>query len=797
MNLKALRDHYIRIDARSLGAFRIAMGAVLIGDLVRRYADLTAFYSNDGVLPNHNHLFNLRETGRVFSVYHAFSTPGENAFAFLLTLLVYVAFLVGYKTRAMHAVALFCLVSLSARNILTENAGNYLAIALLAFTVFLPLGSRFSIDALKASFSARREKNDAGLNDRSRSSPLEADAELAALRGQTLALGRGAGWSPVSLAALATLVQIAIVPLVVSLKQNPHAEWRDGTALASALFIESWVSEVGASVRGSLPLGVIKGLSSFIHYAGFAIPALLAVPPLAAGGREGAAGKLHLVGGALRALAGLTLLVYGVLVAVLFDFGLYGWSIAAASMLVLVPSTWDLGARIATRPSRRVTLIYDADCGVCFWLCRLLRRLDSVGHITFQGNDSLSPAFGATYREGGAPKLRARDASGKDVERDIPKELTPELAAGTLILVDAKGRARTHLAATILVARALPLGWLHVLLLGAVAVVVGIYWLFVRAMHLFGAVVLMLIEVAGLVTTGVFGLVFGVLFARAETLAAARSRIAKLRERGWLRRLRSSDETPLAETAPGAFYDWPYLFVARRRHRISAALGLGSCGVPAPDKSSNEPATPPPPSPALRLVRRVFAVAREAIVVPVFIAMLAQTAHANALPTLASAIPRNDALAAIATWPRMLAHWDLLAGAVPREAGVFVVDAQTRGGQSIDLLTGREPVMDQASMRGTGLGQMWNSYLARIATKEYEGFQRAFRDYLAKGGPLAGGRTGDQVIVGFDAYWVVDTTPRFGQRTRVSQVVARDKVLTHSRGGRMNLERMPGILRRP
>ena len=60
--LKALKDHYLRIDARSLGLFRVLFGLVLIGDLLRRWVWLRDFYSNEGVLPNHNHLFNLIHT---------------------------------------------------------------------------------------------------------------------------------------------------------------------------------------------------------------------------------------------------------------------------------------------------------------------------------------------------------------------------------------------------------------------------------------------------------------------------------------------------------------------------------------------------------------------------------------------------------------------------------------------------------------------------------------------------------------------------------------------------------------
>ena len=104
--LKALRDHWLRIDARSLGLFRLAMGLCLLGDLLRRAAWIDAFYTNDGVLPNYAHLTMLGEGARVWSVLHAFSSVGEAQTAFCFILFFYACFLVGWHTRVFQVVAL-------------------------------------------------------------------------------------------------------------------------------------------------------------------------------------------------------------------------------------------------------------------------------------------------------------------------------------------------------------------------------------------------------------------------------------------------------------------------------------------------------------------------------------------------------------------------------------------------------------------------------------------------------------------------------------------------------------------
>ena len=121
-------------------------------------------------------------------------------------------------------------MSLGGRNVLLGNAGDHLAIALLAFTAFLPLGSRFSLDSLRASLAARDEKGPPALNDRRRPDPDAIDA------------ARAPGWTPTSLAAFATLAQIAAVFLVMGLLQRRAGVWREGSALHYALNVERWVS---------------------------------------------------------------------------------------------------------------------------------------------------------------------------------------------------------------------------------------------------------------------------------------------------------------------------------------------------------------------------------------------------------------------------------------------------------------------------------------------------------------------------------------------------------------------------
>ena len=93
-----LRRSYFEIDPRTLGLARIAIASVLLVDLVKRWLALSIFYTNQGLIPNHSMLW--RPVRRyTLSFLFALSERHEVQIAFALIALVYVCFLIGYRTR--------------------------------------------------------------------------------------------------------------------------------------------------------------------------------------------------------------------------------------------------------------------------------------------------------------------------------------------------------------------------------------------------------------------------------------------------------------------------------------------------------------------------------------------------------------------------------------------------------------------------------------------------------------------------------------------------------------------------
>jgi hypothetical protein len=109
-----LRRHYLSIDPRTLGLWRVAIALLLLMDLAKRSQIVSTFYINEGLIPNHRVLWRpMRE--HMLSFLFTFTERGEVQIVFLAIALVYVGLLIGYRTRLMHGLSWLSLVSLQVR----------------------------------------------------------------------------------------------------------------------------------------------------------------------------------------------------------------------------------------------------------------------------------------------------------------------------------------------------------------------------------------------------------------------------------------------------------------------------------------------------------------------------------------------------------------------------------------------------------------------------------------------------------------------------------------------------------
>ncbi len=221
-----LVEIYATADPRSLAAVRIALALVLLVDLVRRAESMSTWYTNEGLLPNHTLLW--RPTFEwVFSFFYMASWPHEAAIAFLVCALSYLALLFGFWTRLAHVASLLCVLSLHGRVLFTDNGGDVVLSELCLWTVFLPTGRRFSLDALRATKEAGPTRE---------TTPV------------------------VSLAVTAVLLQLGFIYLFNAWSKT-GATWREGTAVHYVLYQSRIVTALGVWARTHLSMGALHALA--------------------------------------------------------------------------------------------------------------------------------------------------------------------------------------------------------------------------------------------------------------------------------------------------------------------------------------------------------------------------------------------------------------------------------------------------------------------------------------------------------------------------------------------------------
>lgn len=154
--VRALCARAFELDARSLAALRIGIGIVLLLNLNSLLPDVRAFFTDQGML-SREHCRQL--TAEEQSTYpphwlslHMVDGRLEWQYALLAVMAICaLAVLVGYRTQTALFLSWALLVGLQARNPLILCGGDQLLRCFLFWCLFLPLGSRWSLDARRRS----------------------------------------------------------------------------------------------------------------------------------------------------------------------------------------------------------------------------------------------------------------------------------------------------------------------------------------------------------------------------------------------------------------------------------------------------------------------------------------------------------------------------------------------------------------------------------------------------------------------------------------------------------------------
>jgi hypothetical protein len=351
--LALLRDTYGTFDRRTLGFARILLGFLLCTDIVHRAASWDDMYSDVGVLPTWLDL--QRPWGDTFSIFRGFSTPGELHVLWVLMFANAFCLMVGYRTKVTQILALLFQTGMNMRVLMVENGGYVVNNLLVLWTAFLPMGDRFSVDALLASLKRRREAGAAALNDRDALLPPELTRPFA------------------SLVVFTIMLQIAAI-YFFNVVHKTGPQWKDGTAVHYVLYADRMITPMVALTRDHIPSAVIRFMTRSTMGLESLIPVVLLQPLARPWARRivmVSMWTLHLAFGASMTL------------------GPFAWSLCVFATLLFSADDWEIAARAMRREGRARVVAFDPRSGAALLACRVLARLDGLRLLTFAAEEGL------------------------------------------------------------------------------------------------------------------------------------------------------------------------------------------------------------------------------------------------------------------------------------------------------------------------------------------------------------------------------------------------------------------------
>ena len=141
------------LDLRSLAVLRISFGLIILADLVFRLSTLTELYTDSGYMTRElaAKYYQFTRGGNwwfsTWSVYWIFGEAWWYYTLFGVAALLAVMLLLGYRTRLATLGSWVLLVSLHTANPLTLTSGDTILRLSLFWSIFLPLGQLWSMDA--------------------------------------------------------------------------------------------------------------------------------------------------------------------------------------------------------------------------------------------------------------------------------------------------------------------------------------------------------------------------------------------------------------------------------------------------------------------------------------------------------------------------------------------------------------------------------------------------------------------------------------------------------------------------
>ena len=306
-------EELFAIDLRSLALTRIAAALLVLVDLIWRSTSLTAFYSDRGLVPRAA-VYERLPNSWALSLHLMSGRTEVQALLFLISGILALMLLAGYKTRAASFWTWLLFTSLNSRNSYVIHGGDSLLNMLLFWGMFIPWGAKYSVDsALNSSSSAQPQR-------------------------------------VVSIGTAALLLQMPLVYFFTGILKN-GPEWRqEFTAIYYVLSAPDFATSLGRWMT-SWPMSILQVITASTIVLEMSGAVLLLSP---------------LVTRTIRSLVLPAFLLLQIGLALTMKLGLFP-VISTAAILPFIPGRlWDKFSFRLRTPSRTgLRIYYDGDCKFC------------------------------------------------------------------------------------------------------------------------------------------------------------------------------------------------------------------------------------------------------------------------------------------------------------------------------------------------------------------------------------------------------------------------------------------------
>ena len=335
---------WFQVDSRSLGIFRILLGILCFIDITRRWDFIDVFYTNNSIISASS----SNSYYKMFTLLTSFTKSWEVHIFLFIGIIGSICLTIGYKTKLAHIISAIVIISLHNRAIILENAADMFFNSILIWTLFLPLGISYSIDALKKSLSDFKDNSIENLNDKN--------------------LGINKPSKIYSLAYFAILYQISAIYFFTALNKSGY-DWNNGSAVYKMFQLDTFLTPVGFFMRDYITPTVSKFLTYSTIYLEYSIPILLFIP---------------FYSYIFRFVAVIALTIFHTTIRMSVKIGLFSQTMMITYILLIDSKIYDLiNKQIMKFLNKSYILFYDSDCGFCHYTVRIIKRLDIYNRITF------------------------------------------------------------------------------------------------------------------------------------------------------------------------------------------------------------------------------------------------------------------------------------------------------------------------------------------------------------------------------------------------------------------------------